>query len=180
MSRDFLMRLLRPLMHYLMERRRSRGKAAALREIPSYPYARLVAAYAGSPIARALDETIAAMWESPHLTRRCKLLILAVIARGLACETCVQEMSEALRGEGLDEPALRRTLSHLDAPELDPIERLAVRFARETIWYEPATVQRRARALREHLSAPQFLELVGVASLANALCRMGAMVSVTA
>jgi alkylhydroperoxidase family enzyme len=120
------------------------------------------------------------MWASPHLTRRCKLLIHAVIARGLACEACAVEMAGALQGEGLDEPALQSILSHLDAPELDLIERLAVRFARETIWYEPATVQRRARGLREQLSVPQFLELVGVASLANALCRMGAIVSAEA
>ena len=45
---------------------------------------------------------------------------------------------------------------------------------------EPATVQRRARELRERLSAAQFLEVVGVASLANAFCRLGAVVSAEA
>ena len=49
-------------------------------------------------------------------------------------------------------------------------------FARETIWYEPAPLQRRARMLRERLSGPQLLEAIGVASLANGLCRMGATV----
>jgi hypothetical protein len=174
------MRLLRPLLQYMMQRRRLRGEASAPVATRSYPYAHLVEAYAGSPIARALDETIAAMWASPNLTRRCKLLIHAVIARGLACEACAVEIGGTLQGEGLEEPALRNILSHLDAPELDPIERLAIHFARETIWYEPATVQRRARALREQLSAPRFLEVVGVAALANALCRMGAMVSAEA
>ncbi len=177
MPHQLHMRLLRPLMQYMMQRRRLRGEPAAPVAMRSYPYAHLVKAYAGSPIARVLDETIAAMWASPHLTRRCKLLVHAVIARGLACEACALEMGEALQGEGLDEPTLRKILSHLDAPELDPTERLAIRFARETIWYEPATVQRRARALRGQLSAPQFLEVVGVASLANAFCRLGAVVS---
>jgi len=37
-------------------------------------------------------------------------------------------------------------------------------------------VQRRARALRDVLSPPQLIEAIGVASLANGLCRMGAMV----
>ena len=62
------------------------------------------------------------------------------------------------------------------APQLDPVERVLVPFARETIWYEPAPLQRRARALQERLTNPQVLEAIGVAAMANGLCRMGAMV----
>ena len=115
-------------------------------------------------------------WASPHLTRRCKLLMLAVVARGLGCEVCALEVGEALRGEGLTETTITQALTHLDAPELDPVERLLVPFARDTIWYEPAPMQRRARALRDRLTGPQLLEAIGVAALANGLCRMSAMV----
>jgi AhpD family alkylhydroperoxidase len=170
------MRLLRPLIHRMLKSHRSRGRATPLDRVPSYPYARLVEAYAGSPIAPALGRTLEEMWASPHLTRRCKLLMLAVVARGLACEVCAQEVGEALRREGLTEAALTQVLTHLDAPELDPVERLLVPFARETIWFEPAPMQRRARALRDRLTGPQLLEAIGVAALANGLCRMGAMV----
>ena len=145
--------------------------------MPAYPYARLVTAYAGSPIAPVLARTLDEMWASPHLTRRCKLLMFAVVARGLACEVCALEVGAALRAEGLPEAALAQILTHLDAPELEPIERLLVPFARETIWYEPEAVQRRARALRDRLSAPQLVEAIGVAALANGLCRMSAMVT---
>jgi hypothetical protein len=55
-----------------------------------------VEVYAGSPIAPALGRTLEEMWASPHLTRRCKLLMLAVVARGLACEVCALEVGEAL------------------------------------------------------------------------------------
>jgi hypothetical protein len=89
---------------------------------------------------------------------------------------CGLEVGEALQGEGLTEATLAQVLTHLDAPELDAVERLLVPFARETIWYEPAPLQRRARALLDRLSAPQVLEAIGVAALANGLCRMGAMV----
>ena len=41
--------------------------------------------------------------ESPHLTRRCKLLVLAVVARGLECGGCTQDMGAALEAEGLGE-----------------------------------------------------------------------------
>jgi len=86
------------------------------------------------------------------------------------------ELGEALEREGLSRATLGQVLAHLDAPELDPVERLVVPFARETIWYEPAALQRRARALRDRLEVGQFLEAVGVAALANGLCRMAATV----
>ena len=124
-----------------------------------------------------MGRTLAETWASPHLNRRCKLLVLAVVARGLACEACELDVGEALQAEGLKEATLSRILTHLNDPELDPVERLLVPFARETIWYEPALVQRRARGLRDHLSSPQILEAIGVAALANGFCRMGAMVT---
>ena len=170
------LRLLRPLINRILQNHRSRGRPTPLHRVPSYPYAHLVEVYAGSPIAPALGRTIDEMWASPHLTRRCKLLMLAVVARGLACEVCALEVGEALQRDGLKKAVLAQVLTHLDAPELDPVERLLVPFARETIWYEPAQVQRRARALRDHLTGPQLLEGIAVAALANGLCRMGAMV----
>jgi len=102
--------------------------------------------------------------------------MLAVIARGLGCDVCALEVVSALEAEGLSKPAVMQVLTHLDAPELDEVERLLVAFARETIWYEPAPLQRRARALRERLSSAQVLEAIGVAAMANGLCRMGAIV----
>jgi alkylhydroperoxidase family enzyme len=169
-------RLLRPLLGLIVKRHRYRGQPTVLDPAPAYAYGRLVETYAGSPIGAILARTLVEMWASPHLTRRCKLLMIAVIARGLGCEVCAPEVSEALRREGLKESTLAQVLTHLDAPELDDIERLLVPFARETIWYEPAPLQRRARMLRDRLSGLQFLEAIGVASLANGLCRMGATV----
>lgn len=176
MPEQFHMRLIRPLIKRIVERQRVRGRAAQLERPLTHPYAGLLKAYAGSPIALALGRTIEEMWESPILTRRCKLLMLAVIARGLSCQACATEIGEELHREGLDERTLIQVLMHLDAPELDDAERVLVHFARETIWYEPAVLQRRTRALRNRLSGPQLIESIGVASLANGLCRMGAMV----
>jgi AhpD family alkylhydroperoxidase len=169
------MRLLRPLLGRIVKKHRYRGQPTPLGPVPSSPYAHIVNAYAGSPIAPALGRTLEEMWASPHLTRRCKLLMLAVVARGLACDVCARDVSKALREEGLKEETLIQVLTHLDAPELDPVERLLVPFARETIWYEPAVIQRRARAIRDGLDSAQLLEAIGVAALANGLCRMGAM-----
>jgi alkylhydroperoxidase family enzyme len=176
MPDQVLVRLLRPLIGRVLEKRRGRGRPAPLGRPPCDPYAGLIRAYEGSPIAAVLGRTIEEMWDSSVLTRRGKLLMLAVVARGLGCEVCAIEIGEVLQREGLDESALGQVLTHLDAPELDDTERTLVRFARETIWYEPASLQRRARAVRDSLSGPQLIEAIGVASLANGLCRMGAMV----
>jgi AhpD family alkylhydroperoxidase len=170
-------RLLRPLIDLLMRSRRTRGGATPLAPLSDeLPYARLVTAFAGSPIAPALAHTMDAMWASPHLTRRCKLLMFAVVSRGLPCELCETEVSYALQREGLDAAAVSRVLTHLDGPELEPIERVLMAYARETLWYEPATLQRHTRMLREQLSIEQLIEAIGVAALANGVCRMAAVV----
>ena len=61
-------------------------------------------------------------------------------------------------------------------PELEREIRKAVGmvipFARETIWYRPAEIQRRARTLLDKLDAAQFVELIGTVSLANAVSRL--------
>jgi len=173
---QLLARLFRPFIGRIIRKHTVRGAATPLSREPSPPYAGLVKAYAGSPIAPALVQVLDGMWASPHLTRRCKLWMLAIIARGLGCDTCAPEISHCLRGEGVAADTLTRVLDHLDAPELDPTERLLVPFARETIWFEPAAMQRRARALRDRLSDPQVLEAIGVAALGNGLCRLGPMV----
>jgi hypothetical protein len=64
-------------------------------------------------------------------------------------------------------------LAHLASPELDPVEALIVPYARETIWYEPASVQQRGRELQKNLTTPAFLEALGIASLANMVSRLG-------
>jgi AhpD family alkylhydroperoxidase len=180
MPEQWHMRLLRPLVGRMLNSRCRRGGPVALERAPDPPYSHLVQAYRGSPIAPALARTLDGMWASGHLTRRCKLLMLAVIARGLSCEGCAGELAAALAREGIEGEVLERILTQLDGPELDPVERLVVPFARETIWYEPGRIQRRARALREHLAEAQLVEAIGVAALGNGLCRMGAIVGCAA
>jgi AhpD family alkylhydroperoxidase len=172
-----VLRLIRPLLDRLMGRQHARGQPMATpAPDPSLPYGRLVAAFAGSPIAGALQRTLAELWESPILSRRCKLLMFAVVSRGLPCAVCESELTRALVDEGMSPDALQRVLAQLDAPQLEDIERLLLPFVRETLWYEPAALQRRARVLCERLSRPQLMEAIGVAAMANALCRMTAVV----
>jgi AhpD family alkylhydroperoxidase len=164
--------LLRPLMAKMSARHRRRGQRMAPQPARSGPYAGLIAALGDSPIAGALAQVLDDMWQSALLTRRCKALLIAVVATGLGCQRTVDEVREVLREEGLSDDAAARALAHLQAPELDAIENQLLPFARDTIWYQPAPVQRRARELGARLTPAQMVEAFGVLSLANALCRL--------
>jgi len=110
------------------------------------------------------------------LPRRTKAFAFAVVARGLGCSLSEREAVRLLTAEGVTAAEIDATLAHLASPVLDPIEAAIVPFARETIWYRPVQIQRRARALRAQLTREQFLELVGITALANAVCRLSAVV----
>lgn len=168
-----LVRLLRPFLARMIRSRDARGTPDFLEPaLESGPFSYLVVALRGLPLARSLGQVVNEAWQSPLLSRRVKGLVVAVIARGLGCTLSEQEAGRLLAEEGLDVGDLQEILAHLASPRLDPAESVILPFARETIWYRPAPIQRRARAVREVLSGPQFLELLGVASLANMLCRL--------
>jgi AhpD family alkylhydroperoxidase len=136
------------------------------------PFAAAVNAFDGLPLARALRTVLDEAWASALLPRRAKALIFAVVARGLAAPTVEREAVRLAAAEGLAKDALEPALAHLSAPALDPVEALLVPFARETLWYQPAPLQRRGRSLSQQLGPGPFLEAVGVASFANMVCRL--------
>ncbi len=168
-----LLGLLRPLSRRLLRRLQKKGRPEALPdELKTGPYTYLVLALDGLPAARVLRKVLDEAWASPHLTPRAKALIFAVIARGLGCAHSEREAFRLLEDQGLETDKVEKTLAHLGSPELDPIEALIVPYARETIWCEPAAVQRSGQRLQESLTPPQFLEVIGIASLANMVCRL--------
>jgi alkylhydroperoxidase family enzyme len=118
------------------------------------------------------------MWNSPLLPKRTKALVIAVVARALGCPMLEKELTELLVTEGLKSEQIAEVLAHLTSSALDPVERIAIPFARETVWYEPAQIQRRGREVMKELSREQFVELVAVASIANMVCRLGIVVGV--
>ncbi len=173
MDTRWLFKLLRPVLARLLRSRQKRGRPEFLpSELKTGPFAYVGLALDGLPIARTSRELLESAWRSPILTQRAKALVFAVVGRGLGSKRFEEEAKRLLAPLGLDEGKVDEILAHLASPELDPIEAAIVPFARETIRYRPADVQRRARKLREQLSVEQFLELVGVVGLANAICRL--------
>lgn len=168
------MRLLRPLIGWHLRRQRKGHHVATLTGPTTGPFQELVAALDGLPAARFQRRVIDEAWASPFLSRRAKALVFAVVARGLGCPLSECEGVRLLEAEGLARRDVEEILSHLASPCLDPVESVIVPFARETIWYRPAEIQRQARRVRDQLTAEQFMDLVGTAGLANAVCRLSA------
>lgn len=165
-------RLLRPLLARNLRTHQHRAKLEPHPSQATGPYSYLVAALDRLPAASALRNVLEEAWESPILSKRTKAMVFAVVARGLGCTRGEEEAERLLLEEGLDTADVQEILARLASPKLDELESVIVPFARETIWYRPAQIQRRGRELRARLSNEQFLELVGIAALANALCRM--------
>jgi AhpD family alkylhydroperoxidase len=166
-------RLLRPLIARNLRSRRGSGRPEFLpSEMKTGPFAYVWLELDGLPVARIWLEIFDSAWRSQILGERTKALVLAVVARGLGSKRSEGEAKRLLSPLGLDEGQVDEILAHLASPKLDPIEAAIVPYARETIRYRPVDIQRRGRKLREQLSVEQFLELVGLASLANATCRL--------
>ena len=143
---------------------------------PPVHFGRLIAAYDGTAIGSTLAEIVNAAWTSPILPARAKALMFAVVARGLGCPVAIGETQAMLADAKVDLATRDRALEHLNAPELGETENLLLAFARDTLGYRPAAIQRRARSVRDRLTAPEFIEAVGACALANGLSRLCAAV----
>jgi AhpD family alkylhydroperoxidase len=167
-------RLLRPLVAFSLRKVRRRVPPRPLApDERKGPFAQVVNGLDGLPLASTLRRTLDGMWASDVLPRRTKALVFAVVGRALGCPLSEGEGRLLAAGEGLDAEPVDEILAHLASPVLDPVEQVAVPFARETVWYQPAQIQRRARQVMEALSRDRFLELISVAALANMVCRLG-------
>lgn len=171
LDRSGMMRTMFPLLVWLGSKRRSEPRPAVVARTDG-PYAYVTEALGDLPVGAVLAGVLDDAWQSSILAPRTKAFLFAVVARGLSCTASEQEAQRLLVAEGIAMQTVEEALAHLAADALDPVEQTAVPFARETIWYRPAQIQRRARAVRAQLTRDQFLELVGIVSLANTLCRL--------
>jgi AhpD family alkylhydroperoxidase len=171
-SRHWVLALVAPIASRLLRRMRSRGAPQPPTPRSAEPRGGLLGRLGASPGAEALRGVIDDALVSPLLPRRAKLLVFAVVARGLGCGASEGEATELLGGEGLGAEEAGRVLTHLGSPALSGVESAIVPFARETIRYQPSAIQRRLQKLAAGLSHAELVELIGTTALANAVCRL--------
>ncbi len=165
-------RLLLPLLARAARNRRYGSPEFLTPERQRGPYAFVIRALDGLPQAGVIRRSLDAAWASPILPARTKALVFAVVARGVGSPLAEQESLRLLAEEGVDADAAEKILSHLASPLLDDVETASLPLARESIRYRPGPIQRRAREVRKHLTAEQFVELLGLIGSANMVCRL--------
>ncbi len=166
-------RLRRPLIAPFIARARRTAAETRLRDDQRQgPFAPVVCALDGLPLAGELRAFIDALWASSVLPVRAKALVFGVVARGLGCAPSEREAVRLALEAGMDGADVTHALAHLATPALAPAEAAVLPFARETIWYQPAVIQRRSRAVRDMLSRPEYVELLATAAAANMICRL--------
>ncbi len=166
-------RLLRPLLAIRFRRMRHHAGAVALSpEQKSGPGAAMVNALDGLPIARELRIVLDGMWRDGPLPARTVSLLFAIVARALDSAHCEREARAMLEHEGMPATDIEQVLDHLAAPVLSSSEALLIPLARETVWYQPAQLQRRCIEVQKQVGKDEFLHFIGVVSLVNAFCRI--------
>ncbi len=165
--------LLRLRFRRLLKARRTHLPPAFLSaEEQTGPFSTEVTRLDGLPAARTLRQILDDAWSSPILSARVKSLVFAVVARGLGAPHVEREAVALLVAEGFDRSEADHALSHLASPSFTPLESALVSFVPETLWYEPAPLQRRVRELRSELNDAELLEAIGIVAWANAICRL--------
>ena len=171
-----IMRLIGPFMRPFVRARRAKAPQALAAAEREGPFAPLVNSLDGLPIAPRLRRAIDACLRGSSLERRTTALIFAVVARGIGCALSEREACALLVAEGLPAHDIESALAHLAAPSLTALDRAAAALARDSIWPQPAALQRHARTVRPLFTRQQFVDLIGTAALANACCRLAVAV----
>ena len=170
-------RLFRPLIATRFRGMRRKAKPVALLDIErSGPLSPVINALDGLPMARELRIIVDRLWGASALPPRTVTMLFAVIARALGSARCEGEAVKMLLDGGMPQADIEQILTHLSSPVLSDIERHLVPLARETVWYQPAVIQRRCAEVQRDLSPAEFLDFCGAAALLNMLCRLGVIV----
>jgi alkylhydroperoxidase family enzyme len=160
-----------PVLHKFA-RRKAPEKGLDAATLAAGRFGPVLAPLAGLPGGRMMKSALDGAFESPVLSRAAKALMFAVVARTLACPHCEAEATKLLADEGLSRADIGTALATLRSPRLRPNEAGLLAWARDTVYYEPSSIQAKTRALGAELGDAALLEAIGVAALANATVRL--------
>ena len=136
------------------------------------PFGAVVAPLAGLPAGGVMKAALDGSFDSGVLSRDAKALMFAVIARTLGCPHCEAAATRLLRDQGLSQAEIESAMATLRCPRLAPREAGLLAWARDTVYYEPSSIQKKTRALGAQLGTDALLDAIGVASLANGTVRL--------
>src|SRR6185295_9489172 len=127
-------------------------------------YGSVLAALAGLPGTAIMKAALEGAFASSVLSRSCKALMFAIVARSLECRTSETEARKLLAAEGFDAPAIDRALATLASDRLPASEAGLLPWVRATVHYQTPLIQSQTRALAAAIGPRAALEAIGVAS----------------
>ncbi|MEJ8814174.1 hypothetical protein WKW77_24020 [Variovorax ureilyticus] len=136
------------------------------------PFGAVLGPLAGLRAAGIMKAALDGAFESGELSRTAKVLMFAVVGRTLGCPHCQAEAIRLLESEGLGRDEIDNALGTLHSPRLPQREDGLLSWARDTVYYEPSSIQQKTRALGAELGPAALLEAIGVAALANGTVRL--------
>jgi AhpD family alkylhydroperoxidase len=141
------------------------------------PYQAVVEALGDTDAARFVREILDMALSAPHLPARSKHLMIAVVARLLGCGYCEAESRRLAVTHGASQQSVEEAVATFASPGISQAEEKLLAFARDSVRYQVAPMQARAKALVHELGEEQGAEALGVAAVANGLVRLGMLVS---
>jgi len=128
----------------------------------------------GTPVGGLLHQmTDRWLAEEDALSRQTKLLMLAVVARGVSADELGATLCSALREQhGLSNDAYNEAVDHLGGPAVDERGGALLRLARASIRYDFGPIKRIAHDCTQGLDRRGTLEAIASIGLANALARL--------
>jgi len=153
---------------------RNGTERAALDDRPEGALSRWTRTLAGTPVGALLHEMVGQWLEADRpLSRRTKLLMLAVVAHGTgATELEAHIQSRLAEAHDCSGAAFEAAVDHFGGPAVDDDLAPLLRLARASIRYDFGPIKRTARHCTEGLDRAATLEAIASISLANALARL--------
>jgi alkylhydroperoxidase family enzyme len=136
------------------------------------PFAQIVSSFRGTWGGEMLRADLTECFESTILPRTTKLAVFGVVARALGCSVSDGEGCRLLEAEGISASAAEDAVRNLRADWLDDADQKIVAWARDTVQYRSADIQKRTRVLADGIGSAKAMEAIGTASLANQIVRL--------
>lgn len=130
----------------------------------------------GTHVGRVLQAVTTAWVDDGALPLRTKLLMLAVVARGLD-DDALSDRVKALLAEqcGLGAEEVEAAVNHLRGDGVRPKEEALLPLARASILYEAGRIQQTVRDQTVDLTRSEIIDAVATLGLSNALARLHAL-----
>jgi alkylhydroperoxidase family enzyme len=177
--------VLRPVLRLLLngwQRTRPPLAPPLRRDDVDGPFAPWTERLAGTNVGHHVHNVVT-QWtqDESALPLRTKLLVLAVVARGLHCGALeTRAIDLIVRRCELARRDVESAVRHLRGTVLDDRDAALLRLARESIRYEAGRIQTTVRERTQPLSRAETIDAVATLGLSNALARLRALAPLNA